>query len=160
MSPFACEDTFHQKLSVPGPLTVVSIHVCWLSITEPLCAASIPSWVTFVTTPQTASPPLLHGVQKYSVAWDRASDKARFGTTIVTSELLLEFGSASLRTTLALLVSGSPTTVGVMTIVTVADDKALIVPKLAVTTPPLCEDVPWLATADTNVAPAGRTLVN
>ena len=40
------EDTFHQKLTVPGPVTVVCIEPEVPSATGPLRAASTPSWLT------------------------------------------------------------------------------------------------------------------
>ena len=42
------EETFHQKLIVPGPVTVVWNEVVWLSPMRPLRAASVASRLTAV----------------------------------------------------------------------------------------------------------------
>ena len=43
---FVSEETFHQKLTVPGPVTVVCMEPEFPSLTAPLRAASTPSCVT------------------------------------------------------------------------------------------------------------------
>src|SRR5439155_24057762 len=53
------EDTFHQNVSVPGPVTVVSSHDSWLSKTNPLCAASTPSCVAEERPDHKALPPVI-----------------------------------------------------------------------------------------------------
>src|SRR5688572_17437300 len=40
---FVSQETFHQKVNVPGPLTVVSNVVVWLCVMMPLRPASTPS---------------------------------------------------------------------------------------------------------------------
>ena len=40
------EETFHQKVSTPGPVTVANREAVPLSRMPVLCAASTPSWVT------------------------------------------------------------------------------------------------------------------
>ena len=52
------EDTLHQKLTFPGPTTVVSTDDLWLSPMVPLCAALAPSCVTLVCVLHGASPPV------------------------------------------------------------------------------------------------------
>ena len=51
-----CDDTFHQKLSVPGPVTVVCSVEDWLLVMAPLRAAEMPSWVVFVCENQLVAP--------------------------------------------------------------------------------------------------------
>src|SRR5512139_1756853 len=41
-SALVSDDTFHQKVTIPGPMTVVCSTDCPLSDMAPLCAASIP----------------------------------------------------------------------------------------------------------------------
>src|SRR6266513_1451296 len=48
MSLFVSEETFHQKLTVTGPVTVVCMELEALLPKAPLRAASAPSWVTAV----------------------------------------------------------------------------------------------------------------
>src|SRR4051812_9361873 len=56
-----CDETFHQKLSVPGPFVVVlKVDVCPSAI-SPLRPAANPSCDTFVNPCQTVSPPVAHG---------------------------------------------------------------------------------------------------
>src|SRR5437763_12182691 len=48
VSLLASEETFHQKLTVAGPATMVCMELEALLPMAPLCAASTPSWVMFV----------------------------------------------------------------------------------------------------------------
>src|SRR5882757_1004579 len=48
MSLFVSEETFHQKLTVTGPVTVVCMELEALLPKAPLRAASTPSWVMAV----------------------------------------------------------------------------------------------------------------
>src|SRR5947209_7852246 len=45
---FVSDETFHQKLTVTGPVTVVCMELDALLPRAPLRAASTPSWVTAV----------------------------------------------------------------------------------------------------------------
>ena len=57
---FVSLDTFHQKLTEPGPLTVVSKAVVWLCVIAPLRAASTPSMVMLVWPSHAGEPVVSH----------------------------------------------------------------------------------------------------
>src|SRR6266511_3152342 len=73
--------------------------------------------------------------------------------------LFERLASASLRMTLTLFVNGKPAMVGSTVIVIVADDRLPNVPKLHVTRPLVTVHVPWLDTAEINVASLGSVFV-
>jgi hypothetical protein len=69
------------------------------------------------------------------------------------------FGSVSFRTTTAEFVRGNPAIEEVTVIEMVAELSEAIVPRLHVTTPADCEQVPWLEDADMKAPLVGRTFV-
>ena len=89
-----------------------------------------------------------------------AIERSAAGVTVVpaVAVLLAALGSAGLPETLAELVI-EPAAVGVTMIVTVAVAVLAIVPRLQVTVPPACEQVPWLGEAEMKVTPAGSVSV-
>ena len=70
------EDTRHQNVSVPGPVTVVCIQLSPLWVMVPLTAASTPSCVVAVWLVQSASPPVVHGHWAASTASPRVGPVA------------------------------------------------------------------------------------
>src|SRR5258706_3726545 len=81
-------------------------------------------------------------------------------STVVTetAELLGKYGSASARVTVAVFVN-IPATVGTTTIVMVALFPPGTVPRLHLTTPADCVQLPCGLVAQTNVTPGGRMFV-
>src|ERR1035441_658889 len=53
-SKYSSDETFHQNVRVPGPVTAVCRTVCWLSEICPLWAAAMPSCVTEISVSQGA----------------------------------------------------------------------------------------------------------
>src|ERR1043166_1032924 len=56
----ASDETFHQKVSIPGPVSWVSTQDSVLSPMLPLWPAFTPSWVTLVCANQIVWPPVVH----------------------------------------------------------------------------------------------------
>src|SRR5260370_27012588 len=90
------EETFHQKVKVPGPLTVLSSSDCWLSLIAPLCAATIPSWVILVWANQGALPWVIQVRLGASSAGPSGKDVGR--TTTVATRLVTAWEGLLTRT--------------------------------------------------------------
>src|SRR5262245_26311804 len=83
-------------------------------------------------------------------------------TVVVLAVLLAVLGSTLLSATLAVFVIVLPLAAAALTratMVTVALPAAARLPRVAVTVPPACVAVPWLAVAETKLRPAGSTSV-
>src|SRR5829696_4827012 len=75
---FGSLETFHQKLNVPGPFTVVSNVVAWLCVIGPLRPASMPSSDTR-GWPIQAADPLVSQIQLVASS---ASGSGTAGVTV------------------------------------------------------------------------------
>src|SRR2546421_12791236 len=79
------EETFHQKLSMAGPLAVVCMELEPLFPTAPLRAASTPSCVTRGWPTQTGLPTVV----QLQVGISSASTRGRTGVTVKTATTLV-----------------------------------------------------------------------
>ena len=80
------DETFHQKLRVPGPVTVVCTQLSSLCPRMPLRAASTPSCVLVVCVSHEASPPV---VQANSGASKASPNAGTLLSTMVSTALEL-----------------------------------------------------------------------
>src|SRR5262249_31328723 len=86
-SAFLSEETFHQKVNVPGPVTVVLSREDWPSKIGPACPAAIPSCEGLVTPCQWRAP----SVTQTKPVELRAKSSGTVGITVsVATELVAE----------------------------------------------------------------------